>query len=536
MAVTPFKPVTPPPAQGADDSQDPDLKVMLQKLQRAEIDRNRHKSRISDCYKYAMPWRHQFDQNQPTDQLDEIFDSTPQRVLEDFAADMLHPFTPIKNNWLKEEAPPALDPATKRQLAPMIAQRQQIVFAEMARSNLYQALQESYFDLGIGTMSLLINDIDPTKPIHCEALPATDKLITRGPFGFIDGEFRKRKYLLDEIKVLWPDADVSKLTNGAAQPKDNPEYEITDGCWRDWTDRGDETYKYLVVYANKILYRRVWKGAGACPFITARWLRDSTTAWGFGPQYSTLPDIKTLNHFAYLSLKNYDKHVDPPTSYEDDGVVNIDNGVQPGDWIPRATGSEPPEPIESKSKFDYEAFKIDERTSAIKRAHYQDRPEQLGKTPPTATQWADEAAERARRMGTPATNLVMELQIPIYRRFVYLLEQRGVLPPIRLDSGEEIALEPISPLLRAQEQEEVVRMDRFAELIVARFGPQMGMVAIDVIPYVKRMAEKLGIDPDMVRDETKMAAAIEQLAPVLQATGYLPSAAPDVAVPAGLPA
>jgi hypothetical protein len=97
--------------------------------------------------------------------------------------------------------------------------------------------------------------------------------------------------------------------------------------------------------------------------------------------------------------------------------MNVDGGVRPGDWIPRAVGSEPPEAIESKARFDVAVFERDELRSVIRRAHYQDKPEQLGKTPPSATQWADERAERARRMGTPATNLVLELQIPIYTRF-----------------------------------------------------------------------------------------------------------------------
>jgi hypothetical protein len=100
-------------------------------------------------------------------------------------------------------------------------------------------------------------------------------------------------------------------------------------------------------------------------------------------------------------------------------------------------------------------FERDELRSVIRRAHYQDKPEQLGKTPPSATQWADERAERARRMGTPATNLVLELQIPIYTRFSYILERRGTLPKVVLN-GQAVTLEPVSPLLRAQEQEEVI--------------------------------------------------------------------------------
>lgn len=528
MALTEVKKAADPQS---DD--EPILKAMNRRVQEAERDRSRHQSRIADCYRFAMPWRHKFNQNQPSDDIDEIFDSTAMTTLEDFAADMLNTFTPQKNNWLSEEPVTKLDTGGQKQIKETLQKRQAMVFSEMSRSNLYQAMQEAYCDLGPGTMVMLITDVGPTQPLHCEAIPITEALISRGPYGFVDGTFRKKEYTWANAEVLWPDAKFEKLGPDPAN-KDEQKLEIVDGCWRDWEKKGDETYIYAVQANGKLIYKKEYKGAGSCPFIVARWSRDSTTAWGVGPTYRSLPDIKTLNHFRYLSLKNYDKHVDPPTSYEDDGVLNVDNGVEPGKWIPRAIGSKEPIALESQAKFDVQVFEIDQMRSAIRRAHYQDRPEQQGKTPPTATQWADEAAERARRMGTPATNLVQEWQIPIYRRFAYLLDARGVLPRVELE-GQEIALQPVSPLLRAQEQEEVVRNDKFAELIVARFGPQVGMIVIDIVAYAKKQGAKLGVDDDIVRDEDKIAAAIEQLMPVLKATGFLPGSTPDIGVAAGLP-
>ena len=527
MAVTPLNPPKPVPPSEEEKL----VKALMRNVDRAKQDRNRHQARIADCYKHAMPWRHKFFQNQPNDDLDENFDETIQTVLEDFAADMLNTFTPQKNNWLTEEPAEHLDEGDKRRIREPLARRQKIVFAEMARSNLYQALQESYLDLGTGTMSLIVNDIGAHEPLHCEAIPITDKLITRGPYGFVDGDYTERKYRRSEAEVLWPDAAWHKL-GVEPQDKDSAEVDIVSGCWRDWNDRGNEKHVYCVVSGSHLLVHREYFGAGSSPYITARWSRDPTTAYGVGPTYRSLPAIKTLNHIRYLDLKNYDKHVDPAISYVDDGVVNLDNGVSAGLWIPRAPGSDAPEAIESRAKFDVAVFERDELRSAIRRAHYQDRPEQLGKTPPTATQWADEAAERARRMGTPATNLVIELQYQIYRRFVNRLEKRGTLQPIELD-GRFLTLQPVSPLLRAQEQEKVVRRDKYAELLVARFGPQIAAIVIDVVTYAQKQSADLGIEPEITRKASDIENAIKQLMPVLQATGAVPGG--DVNVPAVLP-
>jgi hypothetical protein len=330
-AAVPFKPA----AKAASTDPDEGLRKEMDKLlTRARLDRARHQSRIADCYRYTMPWRHSFNQNQPANTFDEIFDETPAIVLEDFAADMLNTFTPQKNNWLSEEPSITVHEGDKGLVAKQVKIRQAVIFAEMSKSSLYQALQEAYLDLGPGTMAMLIQDIDAAKPVHCEAIPISDLLITRGPYGMVDGTFRDEKtYLRGEAKVLWPDAEWSKL-GSEPQDGDAQELKITDGCWRDWKEKGTETYTYAVLCQSKIVHRKRYTGAGSCPFIVGGWSRDPTTAWRIGPTYRVLPAIKTVNHVRFLDLKNYDKHVDPPTSYEDDGVMNVDGGVRPGDWIP----------------------------------------------------------------------------------------------------------------------------------------------------------------------------------------------------------
>jgi hypothetical protein len=273
-----------------------------------------------------------------------------------------------------------------------------------------------------------------------------------------------------------------------------------------------------VLCGGKIIFAETYRGKGSCPMYVARWSRDPTTAYGVGPTYRCLPDIKTLNHVKFLQLKNLDKTVDPAMSYEDDGVVNIDQGIDPGTWVPRAVGSKAPEAMESKAKFDVSWVQADDLISSIKRAHYQDEPNQRGRTPPTAEQWRDEAMRRMRRMGTPAANLVEELQYPIVTRFGYLLARRGRLPKVELN-GQEVALSPISPLLRAQEMEDVVRADQTLERFAQLFGPQALNVAVKQIDYLNWVGERTGFPRQTIRTEQEIAGAIETFAPILGGGG-----------------
>lgn len=511
-------------APGAAPADDPIARTVLQKIQRAEIDLNRHKPRLIDAYKYALPWRTPFGQTQPSDELNDIYDDVLQTVVQDFAAELLNAFTPQNADWIRCGPVETLPAGVKKDVAKQVAEAQRIIFAEMRRSNLYQALQEGYLDQAIGTMALTVQDIGVAEPIHCEAIPMTELLITRGPYGYIDGWFRKKRRRVEEIRTLWPDA---KMPDGQEWGQPDQEFDVIDGCWRDWAEKGTETNEYAVLLNGKTAFRQTYKGQGSRPDVISRWSRDSSTAWGVGPTYLSLPTFLALNHTVYLQLMKLDEVTDPTISYVNDGMVNLEHRPPPGSWVPRAPGSEAPEAIESKGRFDVSFMKADELRAAVKRAHYQDRPEQRGKTPPTASQWMEESAERLRRMATPATNLVPELQYTVFKRFAYLLTARGVLPKLLVvdDEGNQVetsildpryvALTPVSPLLRAQEQEELLRIVRTVEIMVGQFGPQISAVIVDIFAFAKQVADILGTSA-VVRSQEEIENAIKQLLPVLQ--------------------
>jgi|JI9StandDraft_1071089.scaffolds.fasta_scaffold01191_14 hypothetical protein len=499
--------------------------TVLKKVQRAKQDFQRHKRRISDAYRYALPWRTPFDRDHPVDQLDDIYDDILMSVIQEFAAEMLATFTPQNSDWIELGAVEGLDAAIEKDVAEQVGVAQRVIFAEMRRSNLHQALQASYLDLSVSTMSLTVQDIALAEPLHCEAIPMTELLITRGPYGFIDGWFREKKRRVEDIRTLWPEA---KMPDEKPWGSADQEHEVIDGCWRDWSNRGTETNVYVVLIDQRLAFKQTYLGDGSRPDITARWSTDSMTAWGVGPTYLSLPSFMALNHIVYLQLMKLDEVTDPTISYVNDGMMNLENKPPPGSWVPRAPGSEPPEAVESKGRFDVAFMQADELRSAIKRNHFQDRPEQRGKTPPSASQWMDESAERMRRMGTPATNLVVELQYRLFKRFAFLLTKRGILKPLTIQDEEGnqietsildprfVSMTPISPLLRAQEQEELLRIVRAVEVIVGQFGPQIGAIVVDIFSFAAQVQELLGVG--VMRGKAEIDAAIKQLMPVLEAS------------------
>src|ERR1041385_6470406 len=236
----------------------------------------------------------------------------------------------------------------------------------------------AYPDLGTGTCAMVIQDVDINQPLQCQAVPITDLLIVRGVHGGVDGRVRVIANMkLRDLQATYPKAVFAPELLTRIKNSPGSETCVKECCWRVWNPDRVERWQYVLLVDNKAAQADVFEGAGSCPIVTARWRTDSTTAWGVGALYVVLPTIKTLDQLQYLLMKHLSFAVDPAGFYDDDGVINLDNGLEPGTMIPRATGSKI-EPYESKAVFETGFFERKDMQSDIKRALFQDKPYQPG--------------------------------------------------------------------------------------------------------------------------------------------------------------
>lgn len=493
----------------------------LKWIDEAKTDKNKHRAWLDGVYRYCLPWRvRQGDSQQQHDQ-DDLFDSTAIEALSDFAADMQTTFTPVEDSWLDVEPAEDLDEFTKGDIAPKLKAYQDTVFSEVRRSNFHEASQEAYPDLGAGTCAMIIQDQNINEPFQCQAIPITDLLICRGVFGGADFRARRSKMKLRDLKPTYPNAKIPARLVVKAQANPGSTVDVYECFWRLWDQPGVERWQYVLLIDDEEAEQTVWEGAGSCPIIVARWRTDSTTAWGIGALYVVLPTIQTLDQLNYLILKHLSFVVDPAFFYDDDSVINLDNGLHPGEGIPRAIGSKI-DLFESEADFNTAFFERKDMQQDIKRALFQDKPQQSGDTPPTAAQWMDQKAEIARRMGAPIGRLTTEWQWAIFQRFAYMMEHRGKLPEVTLN-GNIVRLRPQSPLVKAQRQQKVMVGERLIGAINQAFGPQMGPLLMDAIKTSKNLKDQLGDDIVVLRTDGDISQFINRAAMLAQQAGLLPS-------------
>ena len=118
-------------------------------------------------------------------------------------------------------------------------------------------------------------------------------------------------------------------------------------------------------------------------------------------------------------------------------------------------------------------------------------------------------------MGAVAGRMQREFLQPLVNRIVYLYTEMGLLDLPRID-GREIRVVPASPLLRAQDHQDISDFMRFNETIMASFGQQMSMLLMNRERTIKWLASKFGIDEELLNTQEELQVEVEQAAQMMQ--------------------
>lgn len=457
--------------------------ALQQRIAAAKTDRAKHQGAINDFLRLADPVRPRIGDTGMTvraDEADSLFDPILQEVAEDFASDTLHRIMPRESNWLSYEPEQTLPQEVRQALSAPLKERTDKIFSAVRQSNFYsEAGAEWAFDLGHGTAALICNDYGAGEPICFEAIGPHQLLIERGAKGKLSLLGREFTLPLEEAHATWPKAKwpqklLNKLANKSQKRMSVRCLEVAVRVY----DPGDEKWTWTVAVDDHVIHEEELVGVGSCPIIVTRWRSISTTAWGVGPLRKAVADGKTLDQVAYLKLKNLGKQVDPPTVYDDDGVLNPEGGVGAGMWIPRLPGSRIDQLDSGQIEVAY--YEQGQLQDNVRRAGFQSGPRQEGKTPPTAFQWREQMSEEGRRLEQPTGKLYEEGVIAILNRVEYLLTERGDVAPVLTVQRKAIRVRPLNPLAKQQDSEKLVNAGNLLNIARSSFDPQTLAATIDM--------------------------------------------------------
>jgi len=459
----------------------------------------------------------------------EVFDSTAIDGVQKFVSNLQSSLVPPMKEWIGLK-PGALIKKDQK-MAEGLADVSSILFSNLQNSNFDTQMSESFYDLAIGTGALLAFKGDVNKPFRFVNVPLSQLYLEEGPNGIVETSFRKFKVAGRNIEPTWDDAKISKEMKEKMSEDEGHEFSLIEATYPDDVEIFNielnkkekvKGFRYVVVekQSKHVLVEREMRSS---PWIVFRWSTLPGEIYGRGPALIALPDIKTLNKTKELLLKSASMAILGMYTAVDDGTLNVENiKLAPGAIIPVAANEGSMQGatlrrLDAAARPDLAQIIINDLRASINSQLFADPLGPVDLPVKTATEMQLRQAELAKRIGASFGRLQFELIQPLVNRLLDILDELGLidLGEYRVD-GNIIAIEHVSPLSRAQDEEEVMSIFRYMEAIVGMYGPEALHIAAPIEKILKEIGPRLNVPPSIVPTEEELD---ERTAEAAQAMG-----------------
>jgi hypothetical protein len=472
---------------------------------------------LNETYRLTSPWRREVGRTYSTkapvltpDDVADIVDSTLADTQKDFSSDMISQFTPEGEPWTRF-APKGTIPAEfQKQVNDMAATTQERVFEALGESSYYDAAPQCFTDLGNGTMGMRARRPERGgDPFEFEPIEAADLLICHNAARqAVDARFTEGILTKKEYKSLYGTA--APLPDKLAHQGEDTELTVIDGFYRCWENpRGNRAWRRCITVNGDVTFEKYFNDDTDVDIFVARWEVEGRNPWGIGATWRGHPAQRALNEMTALTFVAAGKHIDPPFFYTDDGAVNLEQGLEAGDGIPVSTEFELHQ-FNMEGRFDVSFFTKQELQQTIRRNLYQERPEQVGKTPPTATQWQELDLRQRNRWEIPRGKIVREWVLPIVLWTRARLVEQGALGPYKIDQ-RVFKIEPNSPFAKARSQEKILRA-RDLMGTHAGLSQQTFPIDVDVSATMKNLQREMNDELVVYRTDEQRAQVAQMMA------------------------
>jgi hypothetical protein len=362
------------------------------------------------------------------------------------------------------------------------------------RSNFQQEIHELYYDLVVfGTAAFYIESSEDG--LRFSSRHIAEICISENSKGQVDTVYRKFKM------------------SSRAMAQRFGEENLPAQCQKDLKN---EPYKeHEIIHA--VYPRSEAKGKLA---------KDSVSSYGRCPAMNALPDVKMLNKMSEVTIRAAQKQIDPPLMVPDDGFM-LPVRTTPGSLNFYRSGTRDRlEPLNIGANNPLGLNMEEQRRNAIRQAFYVDQLLMAQGPAMTATEVLQRNEEKMRLLGPVLGRLQSELLQPLISRSFSLLLREGLLPPAPEQlQGQDIDIEYVSPLAKAQRMTDLQSMLRGFEVMmqVAEIAPVMDYLDSDKL--VQYLVDVTGIPARVIRSDEEVARVRRQQQEAAQAQAQMEQSA-----------
>ena len=492
-------------------------KILLSRFDRLKTQRQNWESHWQEVADYMQPRKADVTKTRSKgDKRTElIFDGSPLQSVELLSASLhgmlTNPSTPWFSLKFKSEGMEGEDEAKE-----WLESATEVMYSAFNQSNFQQEIFELYHDLiTFGTAAMFIEEDDEDN-IKFSTRHINEMYISENDKGKIDTVFRKFK--ISARAAIQKFGSVS--TNIAVIAKKDPyeEVEILHAVYprEDFNPKKQdkENMKFESVYLDADSGDELSvSGFREFPFVVPRYLKASHEIYGRSPAMTALPDVKMLNEMSKTIIKSAQKQVDPPLLVPDDGFMLPVRTVPGGLNFYRAGTRDRIEPLNIGANNTLGLNMEEQRRNSIRNAFYvnqlmmQDGPQM------TATEVIQRNEEKMRLLGPVLGRLQSELLKPLIDRAFAILMRRNLFAqaPDFL-SGQEIEIEYVSPLAKAQKSTELQSIMRAIEIMgsLSNVAPVFDHINMDKL--VRHLTSIVGVPQKILKPQAELNAERQQAA------------------------
>lgn len=399
-----------------------------------------------------------------------------------------------------------------------------------SRSNIYGVLYSVYEELAVfGTASFFLSE-DFNNVIHGRVYTAGEYVLGTDSRGRVNTFGREFFLKVSQIVQEFGYENVSPQTQASWN---NKEYDkwlkvrmlCEENIDRDPTYADSKNMTYRCIYweesnADKIMRQ---DGYDEMPVIAPRW--DTTTtadAYGKGPGWDALGDVKMLQKEQRMKLEALDKVANPPIQV--DASVEGEANTMPG-GVTRFSATLPNAGVKPAYQINPDIGAIRESITdcrnAISSAFYADlflmfAQGDLGKM--TATEVAERQSEKLQMLGPVLERLETELLQPLIDRTFAIMSRMGLIPPAPVALLDTVLkIKYISILAQAQKMVGATAMQQVVNFVggLAAVDPEAADL-IDTDETGRIYADNLAVPSRMLRNKGKVAERREARAQAQQ--------------------
>ena len=371
-------------------------------------------------------------------------------------------------------------------------------------------IHEYYLSLcSIGTACMFIGEPSQREGISFRAIHIDEIYIAESADGIIDTVFRQFKMTVRQIVQKFGEGSLSPRIKRMYEKKDyDKEVELLHCVYpREDVQKGKKAATMLPVASvyldEKDQHVLAEGGFDEMPYMVSRWSKAIGEVFGRSPAMTALPDIKMLQEMMKTTIKAGQKIVDPPLLVPDDGVLGPVRTIPGGLNYYRSSTGARIEPLLTGGNIPISFQMMEDLRNRIRMTFFLDQLQFQGGPQMTATEVIERTERTLRLLGPTLGRLQSEFLGPMIERIFGVLSRAGKLPLApEILSEQQLKIEYVSPLARAQRQTETQGIMRTLEFIgpIAGMDPQAAQI-VKGADTVRHIAELNGVPPKLLKSD-----------------------------------